>query len=108
MEKIKNIEELYYTIIPYQAIHLDRSDIDDVASKLLSRLLEREITIRIERSEFYDWGFVVVSGELITEKELEILYGISGADDDEKDRNILINGHICTLSQSLSDRKSVV
>lgn|GEM_PF-4723895 len=97
-----SIKELRYNGIPRQAVHFDWNDIDNIGSELMARLLGREITIEVERSDFYNWEFSVVSDKLISKTELETLYAVVEADEDEKEKNVLEDGFINSLSQSLS------
>jgi len=102
MKKPEHIKEFRYIGIPRQAIHLYWNDIDDIASELMTRLLEREITIEVERSDFYNWEITIISSEPISKMELEMLYAIVEANEDEKEKNVLEDGFISALNQGLS------
>jgi len=101
MKKPEQIEAFRYTGIPQQAIHLVWCEIDDIASELLSRLLEREITIEAERSDHYDWKLTIIGGAPISEYELEVLFNMTEADDAERENNCLDDA-ITEFSQGLA------
>lgn len=100
MKKIE-FEDLQVPDIPRQTIHFEWDDLRDMADETLFHLLRRKVSVDVERSDYYDWGFTLIDDSLSL-AELETLFTMIEADDWDRESNDFYDAPIQSLSQSLS------
>lgn len=83
------------------ALHIEWGELDEHASNLLSTLLKRKICAAIRRDDYYYWN-LDISDTPVSEEEMELLFLIADADDEDRESSTFDEYPITELCQDLS------
>jgi len=96
-------EDLVITDIPRKTIHLDWRDLRVLATDLLTGLLKRDISLGIERCEYYYWS-MCFDDDSLSLAELETLFAAVNTDEEDRLCNDSDDDFVDSLSQGLSHK----